>query len=136
MRATPVTGFGDRIVRALLRLRAAGALEAPEVPGVRGVFRYPFLSGGWPVTIDIDRNVLEVRGYHDRDEIVMHRVTVPVMEMLLGERPLAESIERLDDPDEPVRELRQVVADWKSGNPRLFMRPPVKVGHPDNWNRA
>jgi hypothetical protein len=37
---------------------------------------------------------------------------------------------------ECIAELRKIVADWRLDNPRVYMRAPDTVGHPDNWNRA
>jgi hypothetical protein len=88
------------------------------------------------VAVDLDRTVLELRAYHHRDEVSMLPVSERTMEVLLGERPPAETAGPRPDAAEVLAALRQVVAHWRELNPRLFMQPPVKVGHPDNWNNA
>ncbi|MCG3134007.1 MAG: hypothetical protein HMLKMBBP_01276 [Planctomycetes bacterium] len=128
------TDLGSRIVRGLLSLRAAGALELRETAPGRGIFRTGFRAAGWPVSMDVDASVLEIRVYHSRDEVAMSRVSGTVLDQILGRSPVPAGTPK--DAAAAWSELRAVVADWKRDNPRLFIRPPEKAGHPDNWNRA
>jgi hypothetical protein len=134
---TAENDYGNRILEQLLRLREAGALRLTEVAPGRNVHRYLFRAGGWPVSIDLDATVCELRAYHHRDEIVMgHRVGEQVLDILLGRKPYPASGGPRVPEAECLAELARIVAHWKAGNPRIFMQPPVKVGHPDNWNGA
>jgi hypothetical protein len=130
----PSTG-AVRILEQLLRLRAAGALPLVESAPGRGVWRYGFRAAGQPVSIDLDTTVLCVRCYHDRDEVAMGTVTPSMMDTLLGKRPVPADVAKSSEA-ECLAELRKIVAEWRDGNPRVYMRPPETVGHPDNWNRA
>jgi hypothetical protein len=131
----PPSTYAARIVDQLLRLRAANALPLVESAPGRGVWRYGFRAAGQPVSIDLDTTVLCVRVYHHRDEVAMGVVTPSVMETLLGKRPVADDVPKSTEAA-CVAELRKIVAEWRDGNARIYMRPPATVGHPDNWNRA
>jgi hypothetical protein len=135
MSRQPKDPFAIRIIEQLLRLRAANALPLTEIAPGRGVWRYAFRVGGQPVTCDLDTIVLEIRVYHHRDEVAMSPLTSELMAMLLGRIPMNTELPAGTEAD-IVRELRKVIVDWRDGNARIFMRPPVKVGHPDNWNHA
>ncbi len=123
------------IVEQLLPLRAAGALPLVESAPGRGVWRYAFRAAGQPVTIDLDATVLTLKCYHDRDEVAMSAVAPETMDVLLGKRPVPAGVAKATEA-ECVARLRKIVADWRAGNARIYMRPPATVGHPDNWNHA
>jgi hypothetical protein len=131
----PIAPYAARILDALLRLRAGGALPLAESAPGRGVWRYGFRAAGQPVTIDLDITVLCLRCYHDRDEVAMSPVPPATMDVLLGRKPVPADVPKSAEA-EGVAMLRQVIADWREDNPRLYMRPPATAGHPDNWNRA
>jgi len=135
MSTPPATDRCRDFVEQLLRLRAVGAFAPQEDAKTRGIHRWRFRAGGWPVDVDLDTTVLELRVYHGRDEVAMGRVPERAMAMLLGREPVPADGAR-PDADAVVAELRRLVADWKSKNARIFIRPPVKVGHPDHGNRA
>ena len=126
--------FALRLLDQLVRLRMAGALDLRETAPGRGVHRFVFRVGGQRVSIDLDSTVCEIRCYHHRDEIGMARVPEKTMDMLIGRTPAPQGAK--PSQDEVVAEMRNVVTDWKRRNPRLFMQPPCKVGHPDNWNAS
>jgi hypothetical protein len=123
------------ILDQLLRLRALNALPLVESAPGRGVWRYGFRCAGQPVTIDLDTTVLCIRVYHDRDEVAMSAVTPEMMDTLMGRRPVPAETGKSTEA-ECLAALRQIVAQWRDGNARIYMRPPAQVGHPDNWNRA
>lgn len=130
---TEAKDYGPRTLEALVALRAAGAFHPEEVQPGLGVWRWTFRSAGWPVVVDLDANVLSLRMVHGRDEVAMARVPARTMDVLLGARPAPAPAGGADDA---LAALRGVVSAWKRMNPRLFLSPPQKVGHPDNWNRA
>lgn len=129
------TDLAPRFVEALLHLRAAGAFDPKETHPGRGVWRWNFRSGGWPVSVDLDASVFAIRVYHDRDEVAMGAVRETTMAMLLGQQPLPAGIGPATEAD-VLASLREIVAEWKHRNARIFTKPPVMVGHPDNWNDA
>jgi hypothetical protein len=129
----PAKDFVPRALDALLALRAAGAFDPRETAPGSGVWRWAFRAAGWPVTVDLDGGVLCLRMVHDRDEVAMGRVPGKVMDALLGAAPPPPCSATAE---EAMSALRALVSDWKEGNARLGIVPPVKVGHPDNWNRA
>jgi len=131
----PRSSYAALILEQLLRLRAGNALPLVETAPGRGVWRYGFRAAGQPVSIDLDATVNTLRCYHHRDEVAMSPVMPAFMETLLGKRPVAAGTPAGTE-SECVAELRRIVAEWREGNARIYMRPPVKVGHPDNWNRA
>lgn len=123
-----------RIVDQLLALKGAGALDAVATSPGSSVWRWRFRAGGWPIDVVIDQSVLEVRVYHGRDEVAMGRIPEHVANALI-----AASGPGTPDhaaADAAIARLREVVAEWKSMNARIYIQPPVKVGHPDNWNDA
>ena len=126
----------SRILWQLLCLRAVGALEFTETSPGSDIFRYGFRAGGWPVTVDLDLSVIEMRVYHARDEVAMVRVPEKAMEQLLGRAPMPKGATTTGDAATALAELRNAIRDWKKDNPRIFILPPEKVGHPDNWNHA
>lgn len=126
--------YGRRVLRGLLSLRAAGALDLKETAPGRGIWRTSFRAAGWPISIDVDASVLEVRVYHSRDEVTMGRVAGDTLDQLLGRAPVPAGTPK--DAAAAWAELRAVVADWKRDNPRIFIRQPETVGHPDHHNRA
>jgi hypothetical protein len=128
--------YGRHILEQLLLLRAAGAFEAKESAPGRGVWNWRFRAGGWPVDVVLDENVLEMRVYHARDEVAMCRIPEPALRVLLGRAPAPQAGGALPSADETLAALRAIVAGWKAGNARIFIQPPVTVGHPDTWNRA
>jgi hypothetical protein len=132
---TPQNEYELRILEQILGLRAAGAFQPAESAPGRGVWNWRFRAGGWPVDVVLDETVLEMRVYHGRDEVAMGRVPAPAMAVLLGRAP-APNGSAAPSGDACLAELRKVVADWKSGNARIHIVPPVKVGHPDHWNGA
>lgn len=136
MTETPQNAHARRILEQLLRLREAQALDLRETAPGRGVWKWRFRAGGWPVDVVLDSNVLEMRVYHDRDEVAMSRVPSPVMDRLVARELPPASGDRRPSADEAVAALREVVADWKRGNARIFIRPPAVVGHPDRGNGA
>jgi len=131
---TQETRYADRILEQLVKLCAASAstpfarLESPD-----GIWRFTFRAGGWPVQVDIDSTVLEVRVYHGRQVIAMGRVTAPVFAALTGAEPLAKGSA---SADECIAALRAIVADWRRRNARVYMEPPRVARHPDGWNNA
>jgi hypothetical protein len=135
MSRTPRDRFAVRILDQLVRLRAVGALPLTETAPASGVWRYRFRAAGQPVSIDLDTTVVEMRCYHDRDEIAMGPLSAELLDMLLGKRPTPPDAAGTAEA-EVLAEMRRIVADWREGNPRIYMRPPAKVGHPDNWNGA
>ena len=135
MARVPTDPYAVRILEQLLRLRAAGALPLVEAAPGRAIWRYGFRAGGQPVSIDLDTTVLCLRVYHWRDEVAMGPVPEAVMDALLGKKPVPADVPKAA-PADTLAELRKVVADWREGNPRIYMQPPETVGHPDNWNRA
>lgn len=136
MPATAQIDLSRRILEQLLWLRAAGAFDPKETAPGRGVWRWQFRSGGWPVVFDLDTTVNEMRVYHDRDEVAMSPVTTKLMGILLGGAMPPDTGEKVPPAEETLRGLRELIAGWKSGNARIFIRPPVKVGHPDHGNGA
>lgn len=124
------------ILEQLLLLRLAGAFSPTETTPGCGVWNWRFRSGGWPVDVVLDRTVMELRVYHGRDEVAMGRVTDRAMDLVLGREVLPRTAEPVPSAEETLAELRKIVARWKAGNARIFISPPHKVGHPDNWNRA
>ncbi len=137
MATTPDTDdIPSRILWQLLCLRAVGAIEFAETARGSGVFRYGFRAGGWPVTIDLDTGVVEMRVYHARDEVAMVRVPEKALYQLLGRIPMPVGAQTTGTAESALAELRNAIAEWKRENPRIFILPPSKVGHPDNWNRA
>lgn len=122
------------VVEQLLALRTAGALDFRETAPGRGIWKWSFRAGGWPVDVLLDESVLEVRVYHARDEVAMGRVEPAALAVLLG-RAAPPAGERAS-ADEAMAGLRAIVAEWKKGNARIFISPPRTQGHPDNWNRA
>lgn len=135
MSRIPRDPFGVRILKELVRLRASSALKLVETaPGSR-VWRYSFRAAGQPVSCDLDTTALELRCYHHRDEVAMVHLPVGVMDVLTGRRNAPEDVPVASEA-EIVADLRSVIADWREGNPRIYMSPPVKAGHPDNWNGA
>jgi hypothetical protein len=135
MSPVPTDPYAVRILEQLLRLRAAGALPLVESAPGRGIWRYGFRAAGQPVSIDLDTTVLCLRVYHARDEVAMGPVPEAVMDALLGRKPVPADVPKTP-PADTLEELRRVVADWRDGNPRIYMQPPETVGHPDNWNGA
>jgi hypothetical protein len=135
MPKAPHDVFARRILEQLVRLRAAGALPLVETAPGRGVWRWGFRAAGQPVSVDLDATVLCLRVYHARDEVAMSPVDVATMDVLLGKAPVPADVTKATEA-ECVAELRKVVADWREGNPRIYMQPPATVGHPDNWNDA
>jgi len=133
--AMPRSTNAVSILDQLLRLRAINALPLVETAPGRGVWRYGFRCAGQPVTIDLDTTVLCIRVYHDRDEIAMSATTPEMMDTLFGKRPVPADVPKSSEA-ECVAALRKIVAEWRDGNARIYMRPPAQVGHPDNWNRA
>jgi hypothetical protein len=133
MPETPAKEYTARTIEALLALRAHGAFRPAETAPGRGVHRWEFRAGGWPVSVDLDANVLSIRVYLGREEITMGRVPGAAMDALLGRAPPPKP---LCGEEQALEALREVVAEWRDMNPRLFMSPPSKVGHPDNWNGA
>jgi len=131
----PTDPFAVRILGQLLALRAAGALPLVESAPGRGIWRFGFRAAGQPVSIDLDTTVLCLRCYHDRDEVAMGPVPEAVMDALLGKRPVPPDVPK-SSPADSIAALRKAVADWREGNPRIYMQPPEKIGHPDNWNGA
>jgi hypothetical protein len=131
----PTDPYARRILEQLLRLRAANALPLVETAPGRGIWRYVFRAAGQPVEIDLDLTVLSLRCYHARDEVAMSPVPPATMEALLGRRPVPADVAKSTEA-ECVAELRKTVADWREGNPRIYMKPPDTAGHPDNWNHA
>lgn len=127
--------FGRALLAQLLRLRAGNALPLAETKPGRGIWRWGLRVGGQRVEIDLDATVREMRCYHDRDEIAMSPLSPETMDVLLGRRPVPAGIEKGDE-SEIAGEIRKIVAEWRDGNARLYMRPPAKAGHPDNWNHA
>ena len=124
------------ILEQLLLLKLAGAFEPTETDPGCGVWNWRFRSGGWPVDVVLDRNVMELRVYHGRDEVTMGRAPDRVMNMLLGREALPPTGERVPPAQESIAALRKIIAQWKDGNARIFIQPPHKVGHPDHRNGA
>ena len=135
MPKAPHDVFARRIVEQLLRLRAGNALPLVETAPGRAIWRWGFRAAGQPVSVDLDMTVLCLRVYHARDEVAMSPVDVATMEVLTGKRPVPAGVAKATEA-ECVAELRKIVADWRAGNPRIYMQPPATAGHPDNWNGA
>lgn len=127
--------YARRLQRELLRLRKAGAFTPQEVPGVRDVFRYQFRAAGWPIVVDLDSTVLEIRAYRDNDTIAVGPVTATVMSMLLGRLPLPDDFPQTSAKD-AMNDLRTVVREWAEKNARVHMSSPNVARHPDGWNNA
>lgn len=130
----PENDYARRFLEQTLLLRAAGGFEPREAAPGSGLWRWQFRSGGWPVDVVLDENVLEIRVYHGRDEVAMGRCPEPAMQVLLGRAPAPR--DGAPSAAETTAALRGLVAEWKKGNARIFIQPPAKVGHPDHWNRA
>lgn len=135
MARTPTDPFAVRILDLLVRLRAGGDLPLRETAPGRGVWRWTFRACGAHVSIDLDAVVSSLRCYHEREELAMSAVPPETMDVLLGRSPVPPGTPATTQ-EAALAELRRVVADWREGNPRIGMSPPVKVGHPDNWNDA
>ena len=135
MARVPTDPYAVRILEQLLRLRAAGALPLVEAAPGRGIWRFGYRAGGQHVSLDLDTTVLCLRVYHARDEVAMSPVPEAVMDALLGKKPVPADVPKTA-PSDTIAELRKVVADWREGNPRIYMQPPETAGHPDNWNGA
>lgn len=133
---TAENDYPRRILEQLMLLRAAGAFAPAETAPGRNVWRWRFRAGGWPVDVDLDAVVLEIRVYHARDEVAMAPVPANVMRILLGKEEPPQPGEPIPAPEAILAELRRIVAHWKAHNARIFIQPPRKVGHPDAWNRA
>jgi hypothetical protein len=131
----PHDAFARRILEQLVRLRAANTLPLAETAPGRGVWRWGFRAAGQPVSVDLDTTVLCLRVYHARDEVAMGPVDVATMDVLMGKRPAPAGVAKATEA-ECVAELRRIVADWRLGNPRIYMQPPATAGHPDNWTGA
>lgn len=126
--------FSDRILEQILKLRSAHALPLHALDTPQGVHRWTFRAGGWPVQIDLDETVFEMRVYSGRQVIATGRVSPEAMTALLGRRPIdpggAVSV------DDCLAALREIIADWRRRNARVFMEPPRVARHPDGWNNA
>ncbi len=140
MATTPVpTRYSDRILEQLLRLRAADALplrsgDAAQLP--ERIWRFEFRAGGWPVHIDLDDTVLEVRVHHGRESIAKGRVPEGLMRVLLGSRPAPTGLAAGASAEESMAALRAIVGDWRRGNARVFIDSPSVARHQDGWNNA
>jgi len=126
--------YNERILEQLLRLRAAHALPLRALEAPTGVSRWTFRAGGWPIQVDLDETVLEMRVYAGRQTISTGRVPPTVMSALLGRRPIDTG--GAVAADDCVAALREIVADWRRRNARVFMEPPRTARHPDGWNNA
>ena len=133
---TAENDYPRRILDQLMLLRAANAFTPTETAPGCAVWRWRFRAGGWPLDIDLDAVVLAVRVYHGRDEVAMAPVPEKVMHILLGREPPPHPGETIPSPEAILAELRRIVAHWKANNARIFIQPPMKVGHPDAWNKA
>lgn len=128
------TRFAERILEQLLRLRAAHALPLEPLTNPEGVHRWTFRAGGWPIQVDLDETVLEMRVYHDRQTVATGRVPANVMGALLGRSAIDAG--GAVSPEDCMAALRAIVADWRRNNARVFMEPPRVARHPDGWNNA
>lgn len=130
--ATPLR---DRILHQLLALHQAGGLALAETGPRSGVFRFGFRAGGWPVTVDLDTTVLELRAYYAGTVEVVATGPVPerIMQRLTSPRSGGVDGAKAKAAKD---ELRRIVAEWKNRNARIFMRPPAVARHPDGWNNA
>jgi hypothetical protein len=123
--------FHVRVQECLLQLAEFGALPLIESDPDSEVFRIRFRSAGNSVDIDLDRTVLEIRVYHERDVLTTGRVREEIMDALLGTGAGARQPTRAE-----LAPLRQVVQDWKSRNARMYMRSPDVARHPDGRNNS
>ena len=128
------TRFSERIIEQLLRLRAAHAFPLRELESPEGLSRWKFRAGGWPIQIDLDETVLEMRVYNGRQTISTGRVSAQVMSALHGRTPIDAG--GAVSPEDCLTALRAIIADWRSKNARVFMAPPRVARHPDGWNNA
>lgn len=123
--------YDAQIQECLLALKEAGALPLVQSSPDSGVYRFRMRAGGWPIDVDLDDTVLEIRAYHGNDTIATGRVRDVVMAGLL-ENPTEGRTPTRDE----LAPLRAVVSDWKQRNARIFMNSPDVARHSDGWNNA
>ena len=128
------SGYADRILEQMLKLRAAHALPLRQLESPAGLSRWTFRADGWPVQIDLDDTVRELRVYTGRQVIATARVDADVISALLGRRPIDAG--GAVSADDCIAALRGIVADWRRRNARVHMSSPRVARHPDGWNRA
>ncbi len=133
MTSQTAPSFTVDLARDLLALKAAGGLTLTETGPRSGVHRYAFRVGGWPIVIDIDETVLELRAYFDRDALATGRLRPEAMDALLGHTDLPSTG---TSAKEARDSLRGTVRRWLDGNARLFVKSPAVARHADNWNNA
>jgi hypothetical protein len=126
--------YSDRILEQLLKLRSVHALPLRELETPAGLHRFQFRAAGWPVQVDLDETVLEMRVYTGRQTIATGRVAPEVMSAVLGRTPIDAG--GAVSADDCIAALREIVGDWRSRNARVHMEPPRVARHPDGWNNA
>ena len=129
--------ISDSLLQQVLNLRAVGALGLKETRPGSGVFRYRTRAAGWPVNIDLDTTVLEIRAYFGDDVEVIATGPVPeqIMDALVD--PAASVTGSPGSDAKKAREaIRAIVSEWRAGNPRVFMHSPRVARHPDGWNNS
>ena len=82
-------------------------LETPQ-----GVSRWTFRAGGWPIQIDLDETVLEMRVYMGRQVVATGRVAAAVMSALLGRTPIDTG--GAVQADDCIAALREIIGDWRT----------------------
>jgi hypothetical protein len=122
--------YHERIQEHLLALKEGGTLPLAESEAGSGIWRFRARAAGWPIDIDLDTTVLEVRAYHGNDLVATGRVRAPIMKALV--EPTDARAPGKDD----LAPLRATVRHWKESNARIFMKSPDVARHPDGWNQA
>ncbi len=123
--------IAQEFLQHLIELWRAGGLRLGETARGSGVHRFSFRAGGWPIVVDLDTTVLEMRAYHQRDGIATRGVPARVMRALVTEDPKGDGSVK-----DALDALRGTVRRWKQDNARLYVRSPDVARHPDGWNRA
>lgn len=131
MNSATATRLHVRVQECLLELAGLGALPMVETDPDSDLFRMRFRCAGNTVEIDVDRTVLELRVYHERDVVTTGRMREEVLDAVLKASSGARQPTRAE-----LAPLRQVIEDWKSHNARIYMRSPDVARHPDGRNNA
>ena len=91
-------------------------LETPQ-----GVSRWTFRAGGWPIQIDLDETVLEMRVYMGRQVVATGRVAAAVMSALLGRTPIDTG--GAVQADDCIAALREIIGDGAAISPTVTTSP-------------
>ena len=106
------------------RVHAAGRAPFVEEPAGSGVHHWSTRVGRWPLEVQVDRFVMEIRCYLS-DEL-----------FCTGRIPEHEALALLDPAPGPgdaaaERDLAEFVDEAQKGDSRRFLTPPHADRHPD-----